>query len=45
MKHELMNEFTCAEDGYVIFNDRENMTKGLRKTCDTMSKWGLTMRV
>ena len=40
-----INLLTCVDDGGVMFDNRESLTKGSRIICELMAKWGLTVHV
>ena len=40
-----INLLTCADDGGMMFDDRESLMKGSRIICEEMVKWGLTVHV
>ena len=44
IEHEL-NLLPCVDDGTMMFDDRESLTKGSRIICEVMAKWGLTVHV
>ena len=36
---------TCTDGGALLFNYRESLTLGSRKTCEVMAEWGLTVHI
>ena len=43
--NKIINMFTCADDGALIFSSRRDLIVGSKIMCLVMAKWVLTLHV